>query len=329
MVRVAINGFGRIGRHVLHAGLFNKNIEWVAINDLADAKTLAYLFKHDSVFGNFDGSVDSKDNLLIINGKKILVLNEKDPSNLPWKKLKVDIVVESSGTLTSRETASVHLSSGARKVLVSCPCEGADITLVKGVNEEQYNKKKHHILSNASCTTNALAPIVKIINDSLGIVHGFMITAHALTADQRLIDAPNKDLRRGRSATLSIVPTTTGAAKAVAEVIPALKDKLDGSSWRVPVADGSIVNLSCVVKKSTSVNEINDLLRKASRNVLKGILDVSDEALVSHDIIGNSHSCIVDALSTRVVDNRFISIAAWYDNEWGYACRIVDLLKII
>ncbi len=329
MVRVAINGFGRIGRHVLHAGLQHKEIEWVAINDLADAKTLAYLFKHDSVFGAFEGAVDSKNEVLIINGKKILVLNEKDPAHLPWKKLKIDIVVESTGLLTSRETAAVHLRSGARKVLVSCPCDKADITLVKGVNEELYNKKKHHVISNASCTTNALAPIVKILHESFGIIHGFMITAHALTADQRLIDAPNKDLRRGRSAMLSIVPTTTGAAKTVAEIIPALKGKLDGSSWRVPVADGSIVNLSCVVKKPTSVNEINDLLRKASRNVLKGILDVSDEALVSHDIIGNSHSCVIDALSTRVVDQKLISVSAWYDNEWAYACRIIDVLKML
>ena len=329
MLRVAINGFGRIGRHLLHAGLQDKNIEWVAINDLADSHTLAYLLKHDSVFGLFKGTISATPGVIVVDGRKISILNEKDASRLPWRKLQVDVVVECTGLMASRDAAAVHLRAGAHKVLVSAPCDNADITLVKGVNEKKYHKKKHNIISNASCTTNALAPIVKVLQEALGIKHGFMLTAHALTADQRLIDAPHKDLRRGRAAALSIVPSTTGAAKTVAEVLPELAGKLDGMSWRVPVPDGSIVNFSCVVKKQTSVREVNELLRRAGKGVLKGIVDVTNEELVSHDIIGNSHSCVVDALSTLVIDKHLVSVAAWYDNEWAYACRIIDILKIL
>ena len=326
-IRVAINGFGRIGRQVLQAGYKDPRIEWVAVNDLTDTKTLAHLLKYDSVYGMFPGKVDCTADSLIIDGKKIKVFTEKEPEKLPWKKLNIDVVVESTGFFTDREGASKHLTAGAKKVLISAPSKNADVTLVKGVNEGIYNKSKHHVISNASCTTNALAPIVKVLNDAYQIKHGFMITAHSYTADQRLVDAPHKDLRRARSAAVSIIPTSTGAAKTVAEVIPALKGKLDGFALRVPVICGSYVTLVCEVERKTEVSQVNALFKKISEAKLKGILEYTEEPLVSRDILKNPHSCIFDSLTTNVLEGTSITASGWYDNEWGYSCRIVDVLK--
>ncbi len=327
-MRVAINGFGRIGRQVLQAGINDASIEWVAVNDLSDTKTLAHLLKYDSVHGISPFPVHHDGKHLIVNGKKILVLSEKDPSKLPWRKLKIDVVIESTGLFTDGEKAKVHLKAGARKVLLSAPGKNVDMTIVKGVNEGKYNPKKHNIVSNASCTTNCLAPIVDILHKYLGVKHGFMATAHAYTADQRLVDAPHNDLRRARSAAVSIIPTTTGAARTVAEVIPELKGKLDGFAWRVPVPDGSIVNFVAELRKKTTVEKVNNLFKLEAQK-LRGILQYTEEPLVSHDIIHNSHSCIFDALSTQVIDGNFVSVSAWYDNEWGYACRVVDVVKML
>lgn len=328
-IRVAINGFGRIGRQVLQAGYKDKNIEFVAVNDLTDTKTLAHLLKYDSVYGIFPGRIEAKDNSLIIEGKEVKVLTEKEPEKLPWKKLNIDVVVESTGFFTDREGAQKHLKAGARKVLISSPGKNSDFTIVKGVNEHLYNKKKHHIISNASCTTNCLAPIVKVLNDNFKVKRGFMVTAHAYTADQRLVDAPHKDLRRARSAAVSIIPTTTGAAKTVAEVIPELKNKLDGFAWRVPVPCGSIAEFTCELEKETNVEKINWLFNEVSKYHLKGILQYTEDPIVSHDILRNSHSCIFDALSTKLIDKTFVSVTGWYDNEWGYSCRIIDVIKIL
>ncbi|MEM4282724.1 MAG: type I glyceraldehyde-3-phosphate dehydrogenase [Candidatus Woesearchaeota archaeon] len=327
-MRVAINGFGRIGRQVLQAGWKAKEIEWVAVNDITDTRTLAHLLKHDSVYGEFEGKVDFTEKSLIIDGKEILVFSEKEPLNLPWKKLGVDIVVESTGLFTDRQGAEKHLKAGAKKVLISAPAKEPDITIVKGVNEHLYDKKKHNIVSNASCTTNCIALMAKVLNDNFGIEKGFMLTAHAYTADQRLVDAPHRDLRRARAAAVSIVPTTTGAAKAVGEVIPELKGKLDGFAWRVPVPCGSIANIVALVKKATTVEKINWLFSEVSKYHLKGVLQYSEEPLVSHDIIGNPSSCIFDAGLTYVIDN-LVSVSGWYDNEWGYSNRMVDVLKLL
>ncbi|MBI4146412.1 type I glyceraldehyde-3-phosphate dehydrogenase [Candidatus Woesearchaeota archaeon] len=329
MVRVAINGFGRIGRQILQAGINDKEIEWVAVNDLTDTKTLAHLLKYDSVHGVSPYPVEHDDKNLIVNGKPIKVLAEKDPLKLPWKELKIDVVVESTGFFTDREGASLHLKAGAKKVLISAPAKNPDITIVKGVNENLYDKKKHNIISNASCTTNCLAPIVKVLHDNFGVKHGFMVTAHAYTADQRLVDAPHKDLRRARSAAVSIIPTTTGAAKAVSEVIPALKGKLDGFAWRVPTPDGSIVNFVADLEKPAAVDKINWLFKQVAQYHMKGVLQYSDEPLVSRDIIHNPHSCIFDAQSTMVLEGNFVSVSGWYDNEWGYSSRMVDVLKLL
>jgi glyceraldehyde 3-phosphate dehydrogenase len=329
MVRVAINGFGRIGRMVFQAGFQDPAIEWVAINDITDTKTLAHLLKFDSVHGRFEGTVSFTDHALIVNGKEIVVLAERDPEKLPWGKMNVDVVVESTGFFTEREGAQKHLNAGAKKVLISAPAKNPDITIVKGVNEHLYDKARHNIISNASCTTNCLAPMVKVLNDNFGITHGFMNTAHAYTADQRLVDAPHKDLRRARSAAISIIPTTSGAATAVAEVIPELKGKLDGIALRIPVPDGSVVDFVCELKKDSSIEEINKLFKDVSGFHLKGIIEYSEEPLVSSDIIHNSNSCIFDALSTNVIDKRFVKVLGWYDNEWGYSCRMVDVIKII
>jgi glyceraldehyde 3-phosphate dehydrogenase len=317
-IRVAINGFGRIGRMVLKAGIDDKDIEWVAVNDLTDNKTLAHLFKYDST--------------IVINGKKIQALTEKDPTKLPWKKLKIDVVVESTGLFTTRKDASVHFAAGAKKVLVSAPCkcdpgETPVKTLVMGVNENEY--KGEDMISNASCTTNCLAPMVKVLNDNLKVKRGFLTTAHAYTADQRLVDAPHKDLRRARAAAVNIVPTTTGAAKSVAETIPELKGKLDGISLRVPVPCGSITDFVCEVGKETSVEEINKVFKAAANGKLKGILKYSEEPLVSSDILRNTNSVIFDALSTNVIDKTFVKVLGWYDNEWGYSCRMVDMIKVM
>lgn len=329
MVRVAINGFGRIGRQVLQAGINDPDIEWVAINDLTDTKTLAYLLKYDSVHGISKYSVESADGGIIVAGKLIKVFAEKDPEKLPWKDLGIDVVVESTGLFTNKEGASKHIKAGAKKVLISAPAKGVDITIVKGVNEHLYNKDKHHIISNASCTTNCLAPIVKVLNDNFGVVHGFMTTVHAYTADQRLVDAPHKDLRRARSAAVSTVPTTTGAAKTVGEVIPELKGKLDGLALRVPVPDGSITDFVCELKKEVTIEEINTLFKNVSQHHLKGIIQYSEDPLVSADIIHNNHSAIFDSALTMVMDGKFVKVIAWYDNEWGYSNRMVDMVKIL
>jgi glyceraldehyde 3-phosphate dehydrogenase len=329
MVRVAINGFGRIGRMVFQAGFNDPSIDWVAINDLTDTKTLAHLLKYDSVHKKFPAEVSFDEKNLFVNGKRIAVIAERDPEKLPWSQMNIDVVVECTGFFTDREGAMKHIKAGAKKVLISAPAKGVDITIVKGVNEHLYNKEKHSIISNASCTTNCLAPMVKVLNDNFGVIHGFMNTTHAYTADQRLVDAPHKDLRRARSAALSIIPTTTGAAKTVGEVIPELKGKLDGISLRVPVPDGSIVDFVCELKKDCSIEEINLLFKNVSASHLKGVLEYSEEPLVSADIIHNSHSCIFDAPSTNVIDKRFVKILGWYDNEWGYSCRMVDVIKLL
>jgi glyceraldehyde 3-phosphate dehydrogenase len=329
MVRVAINGFGRIGRQVLQAGINSPDIEWVAVNDITDTKTLAYLLKYDTVYGRFKGTVEASDSSLVVNGKEITVLAVKEPEKLPWKDLKIDVVVESTGLFTDREGAQKHLKAGAKKVLISAPGKNPDITVVKGVNEHLYDKTKHSIISNASCTTNCLAPVVKVLNDNFGIETGFMTTAHAYTADQRLVDAPHKDLRRGRCAAENIVITTTGAAKTVAETIPEMKGKLDGVALRVPVPCGSIVDFVCTVRKAASIEEINRLFRSVAENELKGIIEYSEESIVSRDILQNSHSAIFDSLSTNVIGGKLVKVLAWYDNEWGYSCRVVDIIKKI
>ncbi|MBN2053219.1 type I glyceraldehyde-3-phosphate dehydrogenase [Candidatus Woesearchaeota archaeon] len=330
MVRVAINGFGRIGRMVFYAGFDDPGVEWVAFNDLTDTKTLAHLLKYDSVHRHFPGEVSYTNDGLIVNGKFIKCIAEKDPEKLPWAAMNVDIVVESTGLFTDRAGAEKHLKAGAKKVLISAPGKGGiDITLVKGVNEKSYDKTKHNIISNASCTTNCLAPIVKILHDNMGIVHGFMNTTHAYTADQRLVDAPHKDLRRARSAAVSIIPTTTGAAKTVGEVIPELKGKLDGVSFRVPVPDGSIVDFTCELKRDTTIEEINNLFKSVANNELRGVLHYTEDPIVSVDIIHNPHSCIFDSALTNVIDKRFVKVVGWYDNEWGYSCRMIDILKIL
>lgn len=328
-IRAAINGFGRIGRLVCRAAINDPAIEFVAINDLSDTKTLAHLFKHDSVHRTFQGTVESGPDFLLINGKKIKVTAIKDPAMLPWKDLDVDVVVECTGFFTEREGAEKHLKAGAKKVLISAPGKGVDITIVRGVNEDKYDKAKHHIVSNASCTTNCLAPVVKVINDNFGLEHGFMCTVHAYTADQRLVDAPHKDLRRARSAAASIVPTTTGAAKTVGEVIPELKGKLDGVAMRVPVPDGSITYFSAKIKKPATAEEINKIFKSVAENEMKGVLQYNEESPVSSDIIGNSHSSIFDPELTKVIDGSFIQVVAWYDNEWGYSCRTVDIMKML
>src|SRR4030042_392866 len=329
MVRVAINGFGRIGRMVFYAGYNDPAIEWVAINDLVDTKTLAHLLKYDSVHGRFPGEVGFNNEGIIVNGKFIRVFAEKEPEKLPWKDFNVDVVVESTGFFTDRAGAEKHLKAGAKKVLISAPAKGVDITVVKGVNEHAYDKEKHHIISNASCTTNCLAPMVKVLYDNFGVVHGFMNTVHAYTADQRLVDAPHKDYRRARSAAVSIIPTTTGAAKTVGEVIPELKGKLDGISLRVPVPDGSVVDFVCETKKDTSIEEINHLFKSVAGYHLKDVLQYTEDPIVSVDIIHNPHSCIFDSLSTNVIDKRFVKVVGWYDNEWGYSCRMVDVIKLL
>jgi len=336
-IRVAVNGFGRIGRMVLKAGINDKDIEFVAVNDLTDNAALAHLFKYDTVFGKFDGTVKATDSTLVINGKKIQAFAEKEPENLPWKKLKVDVVVESTGFFRTNVLAYKHVKAGAKKVLVSAPCKCelnekgvCEIplkTLVKGVNDQEY--KGEQIVSNASCTTNCLAPMVKVLHDAFKIKKGFMTTVHAYTADQRIVDGPHKDLRRARAAAHNIVPTTTGAAIAVTEVIPELKGKMDGIAIRVPVPDGSVTDFVCEVEKNTSVEGVNKLFKTMADGKLKGIIEYTEEPLVSSDIIGNPHSVIFDALSTHVIDGKLIKVLGWYDNEWGYSCRMIDMIKVM
>lgn len=330
MVKVAINGFGRIGRMVLKAGLADKKINFVAVNDLTDAKTLAHLFKYDSVHGRFKGRVHAEGDSLVINGKKIKVHAERDPEKLPWKKLKVDVVVESTGFFRKYEDAQKHLKAGAKKVLLSAPAKGDTPvkTLVKGVNEHEYDKKKDHIVSNASCTTNCLAPMVKVLNDNFGIESGFITTIHSYTGDQRLLDAPHSDLRRARNAATNIVPTSTGAAKAIGKVIPELEGCMDGMAVRVPTPDGSLTDFVGVLRREASVDEINDLFKNVSQHHLKGIVEYNEEELVSSDIINNPHSVIFDAKLTKKY-SKLVKIVGWYDNEWGYSCRMIDLIKLL
>ena len=331
MVKVSINGFGRIGRLVLRSAieLNYDGFEFVAVNDITDAKTLAHLFKYDSNYGIFEGSVEAKEKSIFINGKEISVLCEKDPKNLPWKDLAVDIVVESTGLFTEAEKASAHIQAGAKKVLITAPAKGEDVTLVMGVNEDIYDPQKHIILSNASCTTNCLAPMAKVLNDNFKIIKGLMTTIHAYTNDQRILDLPHKDLRRARAAALSIIPTTTGAAKAIGKVIPELNGKMHGIALRVPTPTVSIVDLTDLLEKNVSVDDINSAFKIASETNLKGILQYCTEPLVSKDFTKNPHSCIFDAPSTYIVDNNFVKVFGWYDNEWAYSCRVVDLLNYI
>lgn len=324
-IRVAINGFGRIGRNVFRASINEPNIEFVAVNDLTDAATLAHLLKRDSVHGTFDADVKVKGNSIFVNGKELKVLAETDPAKLPWKELKVDVVVESTGRFVDRAGASKHIQAGAKKVIISAPAKEPDITIVLGVNDKEYDKAKHNIVSNASCTTNCLAPVAKVLDENFGIVKGLMTTIHAYTADQRLQDSPHKDLRRARSAAVSMIPTSTGAAKAIGLVMPQLKGKLDGLAIRVPTPNVSLVDLVVELKKPTSKDEVNKLLKAAAKGPLKGVLEYSEEPLVSIDLNGNPNSSIVDATLTSVMEGNMVKVLAWYDNEWGYSCRVRDL----
>jgi len=325
-VKVAINGFGRIGRNVLRAGISNPDIEFVAINDLADANTLAHLLKYDSVHGAINAEVRVDGNFIVVNDQIIKVYAEKDPAALPWNEMGVQIVVESTGRFTKRADAAKHLDAGAEKVIISAPGKEEDITIVMGVNERKYDPNQHHVVSNASCTTNCLAPVAKVINDHFVIKKGFMTTVHSYTNDQKILDLPHKDLRRARAASMSIIPTTTGAAKAVGLVIPELKGKLNGFAMRVPTPNVSVVDLVVEVSKAVTVEEVNQALKEASLGDMKGILGYSEEPLVSRDYNGNRHSSVVDSLLTMVMENNMVKVIAWYDNEWGYSCRIVDLM---
>jgi len=330
-VRVGINGFGRIGRNVLRAAVLAKQtaIEFVAVNDITDTKTLAHLLKYDSVHRRFPGTVEAKGDALVVNGKEIRVSAIKEPEKLPWKDLGVDVVLESTGRFTDRADADKHITAGARKVIISAPAKGEDITIVMGVNDQKYDPAKHHVLSNASCTTNCLVPVVKVVLDNWGFKHGFMTTVHSYTNDQQILDLPHKDLRRARAAALSIIPTTTGAAKATALVLPEVKGKIDGVSLRVPTPDVSIVDLTAEVEKKTTVEEVNAAFKQAAQGALKGILSVSDEPLVSVDYIGSLYSSVVDSLSTNVIDGTLIHVSSWYDNEMGYSARCVDLMALV
>ena len=330
-IKVAINGFGRIGRNVVRAANAMKaeGFDFVAVNDLTDTRTLAHLLKYDSVHGRFAGTVEARGDSIVVNGDEIRVLSEKDPAKLPWKDLGVDIVLESTGRFTERDKAAAHLQGGARKVIISAPAKQEDITIVYGVNHEKYDPAKHSIISNASCTTNCLVPVVKVVLDRFGFVHGFMTTVHSYTNDQQILDLPHKDLRRARAAAMSIIPTSTGAAKATALVLPEVKGKLDGVSLRVPTPDVSVVALSAVVSRATSADEVNMAFREAAAGALKGVLAVSDEPLVSVDYVGNLMSSTVDALSTNVVDGTLVNVTSWYDNEMGYSARCVDLLRYV
>jgi glyceraldehyde 3-phosphate dehydrogenase len=329
-VKVGINGFGRIGRDVLRAALERSNgLEFAAVNDITTPATLAHLFMHDSVLGRYPGTVSAEDDSIIVDGRPIRVLSERDPQRLPWGDIGVDIVVESTGLFTDAEKARAHIDGGARKVVISAPAKNEDITICMGVNDAAYNPDEHHIISNASCTTNCLAPVAKVLQDTYGIDTGFMTTVHAFTSDQVLLDAPHKDLRRARAATMSIVPTTTGAAKAVALVLPELKGKFQGIALRVPVPDVSLVDLTATLSKPATVEDINAQMREAADGSLRGILAVSDEPLVSMDFLHDSHSSILDAPSTMMIGDRTVKVLSWYDNEWGYSCRVVDLVEHI
>lgn len=329
-LKVGINGFGRIGRQVIRAAKEqNAALDFVAVNDLTDTKTLAHLFKYDSVHGTFGGTVEHDADSITIDGARIRVFTEKDPSALPWKSLGVDVVLESTGRFTKADDARKHLEGGAKKVIVSAPATGEDITVVLGVNHEKYDAARHHIISNASCTTNCLVPMVKVIRDTFGFRHGSMVTIHSYTNDQNILDLPHKDLRRARAAAVSMIPTTTGAAKATSLVIPEVKGKIDGISIRVPTPDVSLTELTVEVEKSTTIAEVNAAFKAASTGALKGVLQFTEEELVSCDYIGNAHSCILDSKNTNVIDGTMVKVSGWYDNEWGYASRCVDLLVYV
>ena len=328
-VRVGINGFGRIGRNVFRACLGEAGLDIVAVNDITDAATLAHLLKFDSVHGRLDATVTHGEGSLAVDGKTIKVLAGRDPGNLPWKDLKIDVVLECSGLFTARDQAAKHLAAGAKKVLISAPGKGADLTLCYGVNDKSYDPAKHDVVSNASCTTNCLAPVAKVLHETFGIRRGLMTTIHSYTNDQQLLDLPHKDLRRARAAALSMIPTTTGAASALGEVLPELKGRLDGFAMRVPTPNVSVVDLALILDKKTTADEMNAAFKAAADGALKGILEYCTDPLVSIDFRGNPHSAIVDAPFTKVMDGDFVKVLAWYDNEWGYSSRCVDLVKFI
>lgn len=329
-IKIGINGFGRIGRNVFRASYQDPDIEIIAVNDITDAKTLAHLLKYDSVLGILNADIKFSEDAIIVNNKTTKVLSEKDPSNLPWKDMGVTIVIESTGLFRKRQDALKHIENGgAEKVIISAPATEPDITIVLGVNEEAYVPDNHHIISNASCTTNCLAPPVKILHQEFGIEKAFMTTIHAYTSDQRILDQPHKDLRRARSAAVSQIPTTTGAAKAVGIVIPELKGKIDGIAIRIPTPNVSLVDLVALLKKNVTTEEVNKAFKTAAEGKLKGILQYTEEPLVSVDFMANPHSSIVDSLFTRITDNNLVKVLAWYDNEWGYSCRLKDLIKFI
>ncbi|MGQ9610864.1 MAG: type I glyceraldehyde-3-phosphate dehydrogenase [bacterium] len=328
-IKVGINGFGRIGRNIFRAAMSDSELDFVAVNDITDAKTLAHLLKYDSALGILDADVKATGDSIVVNGKEIKVIAERDPGNLPWKDLGVEIAIESTGLFTDAEKAKKHLSAGAKKVIISAPAKGEDITIVLGVNHEKYDKEKHNIISNASCTTNCLAPIAKVLLDNFGIKRGFMTTVHSYTNDQRTLDAPHSDLRRARSAAVSIIPTSTGAAKAIGLVIPELKGKMDGIAMRVPTPNVSVVDLVVETEKDVKVEDINNAMKEAAEGKLKGILQYIDEPLVSIDFRMNPHSSIFDSLQTMVLPGGFAKVISWYDNEWAYSKRVAELAKYI
>ena len=328
-VKVGINGFGRIGRNLLRASLNDPGVEIVAVNDITDPKTLAHLLKYDSIFGILDATVGHSENSITVNGKTIRVFKVKDPAEIDWSSLGIQVVVESTGLFTKADDAKKHLKGTVKKVIISAPAKGEDLTIVLGVNENMYDPAKHNVISNASCTTNCLAPAAKVLNDSFKILKGSMTTIHAYTNDQKILDLPHKDLRRARAAALSMIPTTTGAAKAVGLVLPELKGKLDGYAMRVPTPDVSVVDLVALVEKPTTTEEVNAALKKAAEGPMKGILQFVEEELVSKDFTGNPHSSMIDAGFTKVIDGNLVKVVAWYDNEWGYSCRVRDLINFV
>jgi glyceraldehyde 3-phosphate dehydrogenase len=328
-IKVGINGFGRIGRNIMRAAMGDSSIDIVAVNDLTNADTLAHLLKYDSILGNLKAEISAKGDRITVNRDEFQVLSVKDPAQLPWKSLGVDVVFESTGIFTNRDGAAKHLAAGTKKVVITAPAKGPDFSVVLGVNEDKYDPAKHHIISNASCTTNCLAPIAKVLHETFGIRKGWMTTVHSYTNDQQLLDLPHKDLRRARAAALSIIPTTTGAAVAVGEVLPEIKGRLDGISMRVPTPNVSVVDLAVLVDKKTTKEEVNATFKSAADGKLKGILEYTEEPLVSIDFRGNPHSSILDASYTSVMDSDFIKVLSWYDNEWGYSNRCVDLLRYL
>jgi glyceraldehyde 3-phosphate dehydrogenase len=328
-VKVGINGFGRIGRNIMRASMGDTSIDIVAVNDLTDAKTLAHLLKYDSILGNLNADIKAAKDRITVDGDEFQVLSMKDPAQLPWKSLGVDVVFESTGIFTNRDDAAKHLAAGAKKVVITAPAKKPDITVVLGVNSDKYDAAAHHVVSNASCTTNCLAPVAKVLHQTFGIRKGWMTTVHSYTNDQNLLDLPHKDLRRARAAALSIIPTTTGAAVAVGEVLPELKGKLDGIAMRVPTPNVSVVDLAAILDKKTTAEEVNAAFKAAAEGPMKGLLQYTDEPLVSVDFRGNAHSTILDSPYTSVMDGDFVKVLAWYDNEWGYSNRCVDLLKLM